>query len=63
MQLIEEPRVPDHNSDPAHVPGDGWVDEGGASHLGPATHTYRDRDGVEDTDESDVEADEADKAE
>ena len=29
----------DHESDPAHTPGDGWVDEGGASHLGPATHT------------------------
>lgn len=32
----------DHVSDPAHVPGDGWVDEGGASHLGPATHLTRD---------------------
>lgn len=29
---------PDHESDPAHTPGSGWVDEGGASHLGPATH-------------------------
>lgn len=28
----------DHESDPARTPGDGWVDEGGASHLGPATH-------------------------
>ncbi|MDI6024322.1 hypothetical protein QBL02_12305 [Leucobacter sp. UT-8R-CII-1-4] len=28
----------DHESDPAHTPGNGWVDEGGASHLGPATH-------------------------
>ena len=28
----------DHESDPAHTPGHGWVDEGGASHLGPATH-------------------------
>ncbi|MCA0378677.1 MAG: hypothetical protein LCH36_04440 [Actinobacteria bacterium] len=28
----------DHDSDPAHTPGNGWVDEGGASHLGPATH-------------------------
>ncbi|MGJ0204020.1 hypothetical protein [Leucobacter sp. gxy201] len=34
-----EQRDHDHESDPAHVPGDGWVDEGGASHLGPATHT------------------------
>ncbi|MFC5337184.1 hypothetical protein [Leucobacter denitrificans] len=31
----------DHESDPAHTPGDGWVDEGGASHLGPATHTTK----------------------
>lgn len=31
--------VPDHDSDPARTPGDGWVGEGGASHLGPATHT------------------------
>ena len=29
----------DHESDPARTPGDGWVGEGGASHLGPATHT------------------------
>ncbi len=28
----------DHESDPAHTPGEGWGDEGGASHLGPATH-------------------------
>lgn len=34
-----EPREHDHESDPAHTPGDGWVSEGGASHLGPATHT------------------------
>lgn len=34
----------DHVSDPAHVPGDGWVDEGGASHLGPATHLTHDQD-------------------
>lgn len=39
MQFTDEPRVHDHESDPAHTPGDGWVDEGGASHLGPATHT------------------------
>lgn len=30
--------MPDHDSDPARTPGDGWVGEGGASHLGPATH-------------------------
>ena len=30
--------IPDHDSDPAHTPGDGWVGEGGASYLGPATH-------------------------
>lgn len=40
MQLTDEPRGHDHESDPAHTPGDGWVDEGGASHLGPATHFY-----------------------
>jgi len=33
----------DHQSDPARTPGDGWVDEGGASHLGPATHVDIDR--------------------
>jgi len=33
-----EPGVHDHESDPAHTPGAGWADEGGASHLGPATH-------------------------
>ncbi|QIK63271.1 hypothetical protein G7068_08715 [Leucobacter viscericola] len=39
MQNTEDRHVPDHESDPAHTPGDGWVGEGGASHLGPATHT------------------------
>lgn len=41
---MNEQRSPetDHVSDPAHVPGDGWVGEGGASHLGPATHLTRD---------------------
>lgn len=34
----DQQRIPDHESDPAHTPGDGWVEEGGASHLGPATH-------------------------
>jgi len=38
MQKDEERRLPDHESDPARTPGDGWVGEGGASHLGPATH-------------------------
>lgn len=33
-----EKKPHDHESDPAHTPGDGWVGEGGASHLGPATH-------------------------
>ncbi|SJN11546.1 hypothetical protein FM113_12290 [Leucobacter sp. 7(1)] len=41
--MHHEPRgnVRDHESDPAHNTEDGheWVDEGGASHLGPATHT------------------------
>lgn len=45
----------DHRSDPAHTPGDGWADEGGASHLGPATHTKSDQsDNVKpETEESD----------
>ncbi len=33
----------DHESDPAHTPGDGWGEEGGASHLGPATHLQEGR--------------------
>lgn len=39
MSNSEERKHPDHESDPAHTPGDGWGEEGGASHLGPATHT------------------------
>lgn len=38
MQDQRDRIVPDHESDPARTPGDGWVGEGGASHLGPATH-------------------------
>lgn len=38
MQHNDERHIPDHESDPAHTPGDGWVGEGGASHLGPATN-------------------------
>lgn len=59
MQFTDEPRVPDHDSDPAHTPGDGWVDEGGASHLGPATHIYSANEGegegapADDADDSD----------
>lgn len=41
--MLNEQRrgVTDHESDPAHNTEEGheWVDEGGASHLGPATHT------------------------
>ncbi|KIP52338.1 hypothetical protein [Leucobacter komagatae] len=44
--------MPDHNSDPARTPGDGWVGEGGASHLGPATHIASGRDEEEDSAES-----------
>lgn len=39
---MKDPRpehIQDHDSDPARTPGDGWVGEGGASHLGPATDT------------------------
>lgn len=41
MTLTHEHRTPDHESDPAHnvEVGQEWTDEGGASHLGPATHT------------------------
>jgi len=38
MDQQKNPASLDHDSDPARTPGDGWVDEGGASHLGPATH-------------------------
>lgn len=47
----EERRAHDHESDPAHTPGDGWADEGGASHLGPATHHDSDHGAQEDADE------------
>ncbi|MBK0422095.1 hypothetical protein JD292_08405 [Leucobacter sp. CSA2] len=39
MQSEEDRKVRDTISDPAHTPGDGWAEEGGASHYGPATHT------------------------
>ncbi|CAG7602604.1 hypothetical protein ACFPZL_03525 [Leucobacter soli] len=49
----------DHESDPAHVPGDGWVSEGGASHLGPATHIEAAHEHLDaDAEESDDDADE-----
>lgn len=50
MNTTAQPRIPDHDSDPARTPGDGWVGEGGASHLGPATHTGSGRP-VEDEDD------------
>ncbi|NLA66471.1 MAG: hypothetical protein GX862_11290 [Leucobacter sp.] len=49
----------DHQSDPAKTPGDGWVGEGGASHLGPATHI---RSGHEHVDEADDDAEEVAEA-
>ena len=60
--------MPDHESDPARTPGDGWVGEGGASHLGPATNIASGREDAEasadepgDTDaDADVSADETD---
>lgn len=41
MNQESQRKTPDHESDPALNTEDGheWVDEGGASHLGPATHT------------------------
>lgn len=46
----KEPRFHDHESDPAHTPGDGWADEGGASHFGPATHHRSDQEGEDEED-------------
>lgn len=37
MNRTDDPAAHDHESDPAHTPGAGWGEEGGASHLGPAT--------------------------
>lgn len=61
--MVDESKArPDHESDPAHTPGEGWGEEGGASHLGPATsisaghavHKERAADPAEDAaDESD----------
>ena len=48
--------TPDHDSDPARTPGDGWVGEGGASHLGPATHTDSGRPELDDEDEDEGDA-------
>lgn len=38
MTINEAPEPEDRATDPAHTPDHGWGDEGGASHLGPATH-------------------------
>ena len=51
MNSADERHLPDHESDPARTPGDGWVEEGGASHLGPATHIAAGRPDDEDEDE------------
>lgn len=49
-------KVPDHDSDPARTPGDGWMGEGGASHYGPATHIKAGRpDDEDDRDDDDEE--------
>lgn len=53
MQTNDERRIQDHESDPAHTPDDGWTEEGGASHLGPATHIESGHAHGEDEDESD----------
>lgn len=54
---VSEPGT-DHESDPAHTPGDGWVSEGGASHLGPATHLKAAHERIEvSDDEADTDAD------
>lgn len=49
--MQDQPAGRDFQSDPAHTPGDGWVDEGGASHLGPATHIESAHEHREDEDE------------
>jgi hypothetical protein len=51
-----DPAAHDHESDPAHTPGYGWGEEGGASHLGPATqlsagHPAADEDEGDDSEE------------
>lgn len=51
--------LPDHESDPARTPGDGWVGEGGASHLGPATHIASGSGPADDADEDTAEDDSA----
>lgn len=48
----KNPEVSDHESDPARTPGDGWVDEGGASHLGPATQLTAGRPDPEEVEEA-----------
>lgn len=55
MEHADRTHLPDHESDPARTPGDGWVGEGGASHLGPATHTQAGRPEEDDDDEDDAE--------
>lgn len=57
MQDHKSAHAMDHESDPAHTPGDGWGEEGGASHLGPATHTRLDD---EQSDDDALEGDETD---
>lgn len=54
--------MPDHDSDPAHTPGDGWVGEGGASHLGPATHLRLTGEGAGEGETDEDAADEAEEA-
>ena len=59
-----EPGIRDHESDPAHTPDDGWGEEGGASHLGPATHIRAAQpDGVKIDEDDDAEEDAADEEE
>lgn len=53
--MQDQPAGRDFQSDPAHTPGDGWVDEGGASHLGPATHIESAHEHREDEDEDEGE--------
>lgn len=60
--LTGEQREHDHQSDPAHTPGDGWVDEGGASHLGPATHLAQETNDAHEHDNDAIDEEDDDSA-
>lgn len=66
MNAHSESGEHDHESDPAHTPDQGWGEEGGASHLGPATHIRSGQPGdvdVADNEENENENEDADEDE